>query len=307
MGCNSSKATETREPSKPVAAGKTSTAEDGQFASPVPTPTQKGTVEDDAGGVEIGAYNKAAPKSQKKGGFISGIFGGGKKVSPAPVAQKKKAEEPAPAVTPSPAQARQWHSKPSVATWVQRPAVVRPIKAGARPLAAPAAVKIPARPPAVGDKIPTGCVVDVGSGQRGLAGFCEGRTVILLGTPGAFEEFASKKQIPGYLAKADELRKKGVHSVLVMAVNDPPVMLAWAKELGTQGGFVQMLADPRMEASKALGKELEDSHLGRRCKRFAMVIVDGVVKTMYDVDSSSDPAGDNLVDCVMVDKLLKEL
>jgi peroxiredoxin len=87
--------------------------------------------------------------------------------------------------------------------------------------------------------------------------------------------------VPGYLARLDALRAKGVAEVLCMAVNDPFVMGAWARTLGT-AGKIRMMADGSAVYTKALGLELDlvAKGLGTRCQRFSMLVDNGVVRML---------------------------
>jgi peroxiredoxin len=64
-------------------------------------------------------------------------------------------------------------------------------------------------------------------------------------------------------------------------VNDAFVMDAWGKDQKV-GDKVQLLADGNGDFAKALGLELDATGvgLGIRAQRFAMVVEDGVVKTL---------------------------
>lgn len=87
--------------------------------------------------------------------------------------------------------------------------------------------------------------------------------------------------MPGYLAKQAELKAKGVDEVIVYCVNDGAVMEAWAKDQKVEGSMIAFLADTRCELTKALDLTLEAPVLGNtRCKRFSMLLEDGVVKVM---------------------------
>jgi len=103
--------------------------------------------------------------------------------------------------------------------------------------------------------------------------------VVLIGLPAAFSPTCSEKHVPGYLAHIEEFKKKGIDKVAVLAVNDFFTMKAWAKTQGV-GTKLTFLADGNGEMTKALGVELDLSKalLGVRCKRFSMVLEDGVVK-----------------------------
>ena len=79
--------------------------------------------------------------------------------------------------------------------------------------------------------------------------------------------------LPGYIEHADELRAAGVQEIAVCCVNDPWVMSAWAKDMGTEAKGIRMLADPRCEFSQALGCTQDDTaKLGNvRSRRYSMV------------------------------------
>ena len=87
--------------------------------------------------------------------------------------------------------------------------------------------------------------------------------------------------MPGYVAKAAELKAKGVDTIACMSVNDAFVMGAWARDQKTDGK-VRMLADGSGDFTKALGLELDLTArgMGVRCQRFSMLVDDGVVKTL---------------------------
>jgi peroxiredoxin len=107
-----------------------------------------------------------------------------------------------------------------------------------------------------------------------------GKKVILFSLPGAFTPTCSAKHLPGYVAKHDELRAKGVDLIACLSVNDAFVMQAWAKEHGAEDKIV-MLADGNGAFSKALGidGDLSGFGMGTRAKRGVFTIEDGVVKT----------------------------
>lgn len=112
----------------------------------------------------------------------------------------------------------------------------------------------------------------------------EGKKAIVFGVPGAYTPTCSQKHLPGFVAQRDALAKKGVDLVACLSVNDAFVMEAWAKDQGALGKVV-MLADGSAEFTKAAGLELDltAAGLGLRCKRWAAVVENGVVKSL-DVD-----------------------
>jgi len=112
--------------------------------------------------------------------------------------------------------------------------------------------------------------------------------------------------------KEEELKAKGVSDVLVYCVNDGAVMQSWAKDQGVEGTIVSFLGDPRSEVTQALGLVLDHpgpmSVLGTaRCKRFSMLIDDGVIKTINVAAAEDDPAGDDNPTVSLVDKMLGDL
>jgi peroxiredoxin len=103
--------------------------------------------------------------------------------------------------------------------------------------------------------------------------------------------------VPEYKAARNELRAKGIDSVLVYCVNDPAVMEAWAKDQKIAGSPVEFFSDTSGVLTEALGTVLDapgpvSSLGGKRCKRFALVVDDGVVKYVGVSESPDDPAGD---------------
>jgi peroxiredoxin len=91
-------------------------------------------------------------------------------------------------------------------------------------------------------------------------------------------------------------------------------MEAWAKDQGIEGSFISFLADPTSSMSKALGMVLEENlpdKLGyARCKRFACVVVDGVIKALNVSEGPGDPAGDATPESPVmtcVEQMIKEI
>ena len=93
------------------------------------------------------------------------------------------------------------------------------------------------------------------------------------GRPYACDALLQKTHLPGYINHTDELRAAGVQEIAVCCVNDPWVMSAWAKDMGTEAKGIRMLADPRCDFSQALGCTQDDTaKLGNvRSRRYSMV------------------------------------
>jgi peroxiredoxin len=134
----------------------------------------------------------------------------------------------------------------------------------------------------VGDKIPSARVKHMtanGPAELSTDELFKGKTVVVFGLPGAFTPTCSAKHVPGYLAKAADLKAKGVDTIACLSVNDAFVMGAWGKDQRVEDKIL-MLADGSAQLTKALGLELDltPHGMGLRSKRYAMVVKDGVVK-----------------------------
>ena len=104
-----------------------------------------------------------------------------------------------------------------------------------------------------------------------------GKKVVLFAVPGAFTPTCSQAHLPGYVANADEIKAKGVDSIVCVAVNDAFVMDAWGAD-GNAGELV-MAGDGNGDFTAALGLEMDGRGfgLGTRSERYAMIVDDGVV------------------------------
>jgi peroxiredoxin len=136
----------------------------------------------------------------------------------------------------------------------------------------------------VGDRFPNVTIYHMtenGPGPISTNDIFKGRKVVLFALPGAYTPTCSAKHLPGFVAKADELKAKGVDTIACLSVNDAFVMGAWGKDQKV-GDKVLMLADGSGELTKALGLELDliGRGMGVRSDRYAMIVDDGVVKTL---------------------------
>lgn len=137
----------------------------------------------------------------------------------------------------------------------------------------------------VGDTLPEGrfnIMKADGPGSISTKDLFAGKKVVLFSVPGAFTPTCSRDHLPGFIAKADEFKAKGVDTVACTAVNDAFVMGAWGKQAGAEGK-VLMLADGNGDYAKALDLVLDGSGfgLGLRGRRFALVINDGKVAQAF--------------------------
>ena len=107
------------------------------------------------------------------------------------------------------------------------------------------------------------------------------KRVVLFAVPGAFTPTCSQQHLPGFVAKVDDFKSKGIDTIACIATNDAFVMGAWANDHNV-GDKVLMLSDGNGEFTKAAGLELDLSGLGLgvRSQRYALVAEDGVVKDL---------------------------
>lgn len=109
----------------------------------------------------------------------------------------------------------------------------------------------------------------------------KGKKVVFFGLPGAFTPTCSGKHVPGYLEQHAALKAKGVDQVVCVSVNDAYVMAAWGRDQKVSGR-IRMLGDGNADFAKKLGLDVDMSGggMGTRCRRFSMLVVDGMVKTV---------------------------
>jgi peroxiredoxin len=112
-----------------------------------------------------------------------------------------------------------------------------------------------------------------------------GKKVVLFAVPGAFTPTCHKNHMPGFVKNADAIKAKGIATIAVTGVNDVFVMDAWKKASG--GDAIEFLADGSASFAKALGltADLTERGLGVRSHRYAMVVDNGVIKTLNVEDA----------------------
>jgi peroxiredoxin len=115
----------------------------------------------------------------------------------------------------------------------------------------------------------------------------------------------------------DALKAAGIDEVIVYCVNDGAVMSAWAEDQGVdKSDFITLMGDPTGALTDALDMNL--SHAGPqgkgligRCKRFALYLVNGVVKVMRVAEGGpageEDPAGDDFPEVTLAPAMLEAI
>lgn len=144
---------------------------------------------------------------------------------------------------------------------------------------------------AVGEKLPNATLYEffneeaegcaLGPNAFEVEKIAAGKKIVIFGLPGAFTPTCSAKHVPGYVEHCDAIKAKGVDEIWCISVNDPFVMGAWGRDQKV-GKKVRMLGDGSGEFTKKLGLELDLTArgLGVRSDRYAMIVEDGVVKSL---------------------------
>lgn len=146
---------------------------------------------------------------------------------------------------------------------------------------------------AVGDKIPAATLKimgDKGPQDISTEAIFPGKKVVLFAVPGAFTPGCSVTHLPGFVVLADKIKEKGVDTIACVSVNDAFVMSAWGKS--QNAGEILMLGDGNGSFTEAVGLELDATAygMGKRSKRYAMIVDDGVVSYL-----GVEPGGEILV------------
>ena len=136
----------------------------------------------------------------------------------------------------------------------------------------------------VGQKIPSltlqhktdNGVTDISTGE-----IFAGKKVVLFALPGAFTPTCSAAHLPGYVVRADELKAKGIDSIVCLSVNDAHVMKAWGEDQNVEDR-VLMIGDGSAHFTRAVGLEQDSSArgMGIRSQRYAMVVNDCIVELL---------------------------
>jgi len=129
-----------------------------------------------------------------------------------------------------------------------------------------------------------------------------GKKVVLFAVPGAYTPTCHMTHLPGFIQHADDFKAKGVDTVACTAVNDPFVLDNWAKATGAQDKIL-FLSDGNGEFARAIGVDFDGSGvgLGTRSQRYAMLVEDGVVKSIHIETAPTD------VTASSAESMLKEL
>jgi len=135
----------------------------------------------------------------------------------------------------------------------------------------------------------------------------KGKSIVVLALPGAFTPTCSSTHLPGFEAKYDELKAKGVDEVYCVSVNDAFTMFQWSKNLGVEK--VKMLPDGNGDFTRLMGMLVKKENLGfgDRSWRYSMHAVDGEIKKMFAEPGLMDNCPDDPFTCSDIDTMLDYL
>lgn len=163
----------------------------------------------------------------------------------------------------------------------------------------------------IGDVVPEGggCAVGGDFVPVTSGSMFEGKRVIVFSLPGAYTPTCSTQQLPGFESMYEEFKDQGIDEIYCSSVNDGFVMNAWAKVINVFK--VKLIPDGNGELCDSVGMWGDFTHLGfgKRSKRFAMIIDNGVVeKAFIEPDRSEndpDPYGESSPENIMAYLLAK--
>lgn len=138
----------------------------------------------------------------------------------------------------------------------------------------------------VGDRLPEATLQRMGPEgpeEVTLASLTEGRKVVIFALPGAYTGTCTSAHVPSFIRTRADFGAKGVDDVICLSVNDPFVMDAWGRSTGAIDAGISMVGDATSAFTKAAGMAFSNPARGLldRSKRYAMYVVDGVIKVLH--------------------------
>ena len=130
-----------------------------------------------------------------------------------------------------------------------------------------------------------------------------GKRVVVFSLPGAYTPTCSTYQLPGFDENYEAIKAMGVDEIYCSSVNDGFVMNAWKDFVGIKN--VKIIPDGNGEFAESLGRLADFSAVGfgKRSKRFAVVLNDGVVEMAFvepdATENDPDPYGVSSPETVM--------
>ena len=135
----------------------------------------------------------------------------------------------------------------------------------------------------------------------------DGKKVVVFGLPGAFTPTCSSTHLPGFEAKYDEFKARGIDEVYCLSVNDAFVMKQWADKLGVKK--VKLLPDGNGNFTRGMGMLVKKENLGfgERSWRYSMCVEDGIIKKLFVEPGFSDDCPDDPFEVSDADTMLAYL
>jgi len=135
----------------------------------------------------------------------------------------------------------------------------------------------------------------------------KGKSIVVLALPGAFTPTCSSTHLPGFEAKYDEFKAKGIDEIYCLSVNDAFTMFQWSKNLGVEK--VKMLPDGNADFTRLMGMLVKKENLGfgDRTWRYSMHVVDGEIKQLFAEPGLMDNCPDDPFTCSDADTMLNYL
>jgi len=129
------------------------------------------------------------------------------------------------------------------------------------------------------------------------------KRVVIFSLPGAFTPTCSTYQLPGFEEQYNDFKAKGIDAIYCVSVNDAFVMNEWARALNIKN--VQVIPDGAGAFTEGMGMTVDMSAIGfgKRSRRYAAVVNNGLVEQMCVEPESSehdpDPYGVSSPETVM--------
>ena len=122
--------------------------------------------------------------------------------------------------------------------------------------------------------------------NKNLFKIMKDKRVIIFGVPGAFTPTCSEKHLPGFLKLAHLIKKKNIHDIYCLSVNDPHVMKSWLLSYDDANN-IKAIADGNGQFCKSIDTLTDKSmnFMGIRCVRFAAIIENCVIKEIFIEDT----------------------
>ena len=136
----------------------------------------------------------------------------------------------------------------------------------------------------VGERVPEATLYlpgDSGPQAISTSEIFSGRKIVVVGMPGAFTPTCHRNHLPGFIENRDAILAKGVDEIAVITTNDTWVIRAWAEATGAKDR-IRFISDGNSDFLRKTGLDFDNSHrgMGRRARRFAMIVDDGTVTSL---------------------------